>query len=75
MPRVRFDDLRHTTASVLLAEGVHAKVVASLLAQSTGQITRDTSSHVTPGLARQATEVLAALVANSGGTANNHPTR
>jgi integrase len=64
LPRLRFHDLRHTTASLLLGEGVHPKVVASLLGHSTIQITLDTYSHVTPGLARQAAEALGALVAN-----------
>ena len=64
LPRLRFHDLRHTTASLLLGEGVHPKVVASLLGHSTIQITLDTYSHVTPGLARQAAEALGALVAS-----------
>jgi len=62
--RLRFHDLRHTTASLLLGEGVHPKVVASLLGHSTIQITLDTYSLVTPGLARQAAEALGALFAN-----------
>jgi integrase len=60
--------LRHTTATLLLTDGVHPKVVASLLGHSTVQITFDTYSHVTPGLARQAVEQLNALVANSATT-------
>lgn len=65
LPRLRFHDLRHTTATLLLSDGVHPKVVASLLGHSTVQITLDTYSHVTPGLARQAVEQLDRLVANS----------
>lgn len=64
LPRVRFHDLRHTAASLLLAEGVHPKVVASLLGHSTVLITLDTYSHVMPGLTRQATETLAGLIAS-----------
>ncbi len=64
LPRLRFHDLRHTTATVLLGAGVHPKVVASLLGHSTIQITLDTYSHVTPSLAQQAAEVLGTLVAN-----------
>lgn len=64
LPRVRFHDLRHTAASLLLAEGVHPKVVASLLGHSTVQVTLDTYSHVMPGLTRQATETLAGLIAS-----------
>jgi len=61
----RFHDLRHTTATLLLTDGVHPKVVASLLGHSTIQLTLDTYSHVTPGLAREAADRLGALVANS----------
>jgi integrase len=64
LPRLRFHDLRHTTATVLLGAGVHPKVVASLLGHSTIQVTLDTYSHVTPSLAQQAAEVLGTLVAN-----------
>jgi integrase len=75
LPRLRFHDLLHTTASLLLGEGVHPKVVASLLGHSTIQITLDTYSHVTPAsLDRQRrrsarwllTEMLAARP-NAGG--------
>jgi integrase len=69
LPRLRFHDLRHTNASLLLREGVHPKVVPSLLGLATVQITLDTYSHVTPSLARQTAETLGKLVANS--TANS----
>ena len=65
LPHRRFHDLRHTTATLLLTDGVHPKVVASLLGHSTIQITLDTYSHVTPGLARQAADHLQQLIANS----------
>jgi len=65
LPPRRFHDLRHTTATLLLTDGVHPKVVASLLGHSTIQLTLDTYSHVTPTLAREAAERLGALVANS----------
>ncbi len=63
--RARFRALRHTTTILLLGADVHPKVVASLLGHSTVQITLDTYSHVTPGLARQAVEQLDRLIANS----------
>uniref|UniRef100_A0A831TD28 Tyr recombinase domain-containing protein n=1 Tax=Thermorudis peleae TaxID=1382356 RepID=A0A831TD28_9BACT len=63
-PRVRFHDLQHTTASLLLGQGVHPKVVASLLGHSTIQITLDTYSHVTPGPARDAAATFGKLVAS-----------
>jgi integrase len=42
LPDMRFHDLRHTSASLLLAAGVHPKVVQERL----GRITLDTYSHV-----------------------------
>jgi integrase len=59
---VRFHDLRHTCASLMLLAGVHPKIVSEMLGHSTVAITLDTYSHVTPGLqdaaARRLDEVL-----------------
>jgi len=53
VPRIRFHDLRHTHASLLLAQGVHPKIVSERLGHSTINITLDTYSHVLPGLQKQ----------------------
>lgn len=50
LPDIRFHDLRHTCATLLLAKGVHAKLVQELLGHSTISITLDTYSHVLPGM-------------------------
>ena len=47
---VRFHDLRHTHATLLLAEGVHPKVVQERLGHANIAVTLDTYSHVLPGL-------------------------
>ena len=47
---IRFHDLRHTHASVLLKQGVHPKVVQERLGHASIAITLDTYSHVAPGL-------------------------
>ena len=47
---LRFHDLRHTHATLLLKQGVHPKVVSERLGHSTVGITLDTYSHVLPGL-------------------------
>jgi integrase len=47
---LRFHDLRHTHASLMLAQGVHPKIVSERLGHSTVGITLDTYSHVLPGL-------------------------
>jgi integrase len=51
---VRFHDLRHGHASLLLGEGVHLKVVSERLGHAGIGITGDLYSHVLPGLQREA---------------------
>jgi len=50
LPDVRFHDLRHTCATLLLGKGVHVKLVQELLGHSTIAVTLDTYSHVLPGM-------------------------
>ncbi|HLM78157.1 MAG TPA: site-specific integrase [Rubrobacteraceae bacterium] len=50
LPGIRFHDLRHTCATLLLGKGVHAKFVQELLGHATISITLDTYSHVLPGM-------------------------
>ena len=51
---LRFLDLRHTHASLLLARGVHPKVVSERLGHASIAITLDTYSHVLPNLQEEA---------------------
>jgi len=53
LPRIRFHDLRHTCATLLLGKGVHPKFVQGLLGHATIAITLDTYSHVMPGMGDQ----------------------
>lgn len=50
LPPIRFHDLRHTCATLLLTKGVHPKIVSEMLGHATISITLDTYSHVMPGL-------------------------
>ena len=50
LPNIRFHDLRHTHASLMLRNGVHPKIVSERLGHSSIAITLDTYSHVLPGL-------------------------
>lgn len=50
LPNIRFHDLRHTHATLMLAQGVHPKIVSERLGHSSISITLDTYSHVLPGL-------------------------
>jgi integrase len=55
---VRFHDLRHTAATLMLAAGVHPKIVSERLGHATISITLDTYSHVLPGMQREAANLL-----------------
>ncbi len=48
--KVRFHDLRHTCATLLLSRGQHPKLVQELLGHANISITLDTYSHVLPGM-------------------------
>jgi integrase len=58
---MRFHDLRHSAATLLLAMGVHAKVVQELLGHSTIMMTLNTYSHVLPSLHEDAMNKLSKL--------------
>jgi len=51
---LRFHDLRHTHATLLLARGVHPKVVSERLGHASIGLTLDTYSHVLPNLQEEA---------------------
>jgi integrase len=48
---VRFHDLRHTCATLLLSQNTHPKFVQELLGHATVAVTLDTYSRVMPGMA------------------------
>jgi len=53
---VRFHDLRHTHATLMLRQGIHPKIVSERLGHSSIAITLDTYSHVLPGLQEAAAQ-------------------
>jgi integrase len=53
LPHIRFHDLRHTCATLLLSKNTHPKFVQELLGHATIAITLDTYSHVLPGMGDQ----------------------
>ncbi len=61
-PEVTFHSLRHTCASMLLAAGVHPKVVQEMLGHSSVAITMDLYSHATPSLQSEAAQRLDAIL-------------
>jgi integrase len=50
LPQIRFHDLRHTCATLLLTRNVNPKIVSEMLGHSTIAITLDTYSHVLPNM-------------------------
>jgi integrase len=56
--RIRFHDLRHTCASLLLAQNVPARVVMEILGHSQLAMTTDLYSHVMPTALREAADAM-----------------
>jgi len=54
IPKIRFHDLRHTHATMLLKQGIHPKIVSERLGHSSIGITLDIYSHVIPSMQREA---------------------
>ena len=53
LPHIRFHDLRHTCATLLLSKSVHPKFVQELLGHATISITLDRYSHLIPAMGDQ----------------------
>ena len=54
LPDICFHDLRHTSATLLLSQGTHPKLVQELLGHATIAMTLDTYSHFLPSEPRRA---------------------
>ncbi|HET9690024.1 MAG TPA: tyrosine-type recombinase/integrase [Acidimicrobiales bacterium] len=63
LPPIRLHDLRHTSATLALAAGVHPKIVQERLGHASISITLDTYSHVVAGLQHEAAQRVADLLA------------
>jgi integrase len=68
LPRIRFHDLRHSCATLLLGEGVHPKIVSDLLGHSQIGITLDLYSHVTATMQAVAAEAMGRLLSDQDGS-------
>jgi integrase len=64
MPKIRFYDLRHTHASLLIAEGVHPKKIAERLGHSSIKLTMDTYGHLFEGSDQESSERMERLFGN-----------
>jgi len=56
LPPIRWHDLRHTCATLLLGRGVHPKLVQHLLGHASITMTLDRYSHWIPSMGRQAAD-------------------
>lgn len=63
--RIRFHDLRHTHATILLSQGVHAKIVSERLGHRNIKMTLDTYSHVLPNMQEEAANKIDVLFKES----------
>jgi integrase len=54
LPDIRFHDLRHSSATMLLSMQVHPKIVQEILGHSQINITLDIYSHVLPTMQEEA---------------------
>ena len=62
LPPIRFHDLRHGAATMLLAAGVPIKVISEILGHATAAFTSDVYTSVAVELAEQAAAAIAAFV-------------
>lgn len=60
---VRFHDLRHSAATLMLAQGIHPRVVMEVLGHSQISLTMNTDSHVLPETMKDAAERMDAIFA------------
>ena len=56
LPNIRYHDLRHTAATLLLAQGVDPRTIMETLGHSQIGLTLNTYAHVVPALQRKAAE-------------------
>ena len=58
VPKVRFHDLRHPCATLLLLKNVNPRIVSEVLGHATVSITLDTYSHLLPNMQDHAAQAL-----------------
>jgi integrase len=75
LPRLRFHDLRHTCASLLLAQGVEARVIMDTLGHSLIGTTLNLYAHVMPATQRDAAGKMDSLFRRSLGYSVGYTSR
>jgi integrase len=62
LPVIRFHDLRHTAATLMLAEGVNPRLVSETLGHASVAFTLDVYGHILPGMGRDAADKMGRLL-------------
>ena len=62
LPDIRFHDLRHTAATLMLLQGVHPKIVQERLGHSEISMTLNTYSHVLPSMQEDVADKMDELI-------------
>ena len=65
LPKVRFHDLRHTFATLVLQNGVDVKTVSGMLGHFSAGFTLDTYAHITSAAQRQAAQTMGSVLAGT----------
>jgi integrase len=73
LPRIRPHDLRHTSATLLLARGVPVKVVSEMLGHANVGITLSVYGHVLPHMQEQAASTMDTLLRQRDGVLGSTP--
>ncbi|HET8908271.1 MAG TPA: tyrosine-type recombinase/integrase [Ktedonobacterales bacterium] len=67
LPPIRFHDLRHTAATLLLGRGINPKIVSEMLGHANVRITLDIYSHVMPDMQQRAAQAMDDIFGPRGG--------
>ncbi|NHN34301.1 tyrosine-type recombinase/integrase [Paenibacillus sp. S3N08] len=62
LPQIRFHDMRHTHATILLLQGENPKIVSERLGHADVRITLDTYSHILPNMQKETAKNLGKLI-------------
>ena len=65
LPNIRFHDLRHTAATLMLSGGVNPKVVSEMLGHANISITLRVYAHVLPHMQQAAVNAIQSILGDS----------
>lgn len=68
--QIRFHDMRHTHATLLLLQGVNPKIVSERLGHATTRLTLDTYSHLLPSMQKETATKFGQMIFNENTTSD-----